>query len=612
MSIRKVLQKGGSDTNNAALIGAALEKIYKLLWSGEYLAPDGRRLPIKGAVSKLPLAIGLTNVERALFQNYNFMSSRLAGTRQLRRSINHCVFSSRIFYGLPLFLTFTPSERHSGLAVRFSRYRVGDPGIQHAAPEFAPWIGHSTPSLQVDNDEDCSIDLPDYDLARLMTARDPLACVYAFQVMTKVVAPGLYGLRMCPDCPHCATSEQPCMDAFGSNGTPMGGSVGRADSMVGAVEAQKAEGMLHLHFFLYGQQAHQFQNLSEIAEGLKSSWLSVQEMKKYQNHVRCSVYPDLEDFNNSRMDIEKAWPAFASDYSLNRAPAYAWESLHTNAADVLQSGVDLPAWHEDGRAWLTVHEKRLQFVMARMNHHIHPLVGGNSEERRPLASCLAKGNKKDCKSGFPLLNQITEKALLVCPCVAQDRDLPMKGPRGCIGSILQIRNEPNLNACPPAWTVFSGDNGDIKLPLRVPILPETHEVQLYDVRRCCSDANLMELAFQVQAGQTIVAGYFGGYSSKMQDVGAKEVHAMEQSISRKNQTMGPTTQARAFHEYSRRLLRDLEGKGIIRTSVETCNLAISAEHQDVMHAECIRTFPTVHFPALQLLKREELETLKNH
>ena len=57
-------------------------------------------------------------------------------------------------------------------------------------------------------------------------------------------------------------------------------------------------------------------------------------------------------------------------------------------------------------------------------------------------------------------------------------------------------------------------------------------------------------------------------------------------------------------------MRDLDGKGILRTSVETCNLALSADQKDVLHAECIRSFPSVNFPATQLLKREELETLK--
>jgi hypothetical protein len=47
---------------------------------------------------------------------------------------------------------------------------------------------------------------------------------------------------MCPLCPHCVESRYPCMDTFGSNATPMGGAAGRADAMIGAVEAKMAEG----------------------------------------------------------------------------------------------------------------------------------------------------------------------------------------------------------------------------------------------------------------------------------------------------------------------------------------------------------------------------------
>ena len=84
--------------------------------------------------------------------------------------------------------------------------------------------------------------------------------------------------------------------------------------------------------------------------------------------------------------------------------------------------------------------------------------------------------------GFPLTSDLTDEALIICPCVAIERDLPMKGPRGCIGAVLELRNEAWVNPCPPAWIALTGNNGDIKLPLRVPILPETHEVKLFDVK----------------------------------------------------------------------------------------------------------------------------------
>ena len=66
---------------------------------------------------------------------------------------------------------------------------------------------------------------------------------------------------------------------------------------------------------------------------------------------------------------------------------------------------------------------------------------------------------------------MTDKALLVCHCIAERRGLASTGPRSAIGSILVSRNDPWLNAAPTAWSEFSGDNGDIKFPMRTPVLP---------------------------------------------------------------------------------------------------------------------------------------------
>ena len=78
------------------------------------------------------------------------MSSRIPGTRQIRNSIRHLIFSSRIFYGVPIFMTLTPSERHSGLAIRLDRGRSSDPAYRNgnAREDLRPWIGPQRPSLR--------------------------------------------------------------------------------------------------------------------------------------------------------------------------------------------------------------------------------------------------------------------------------------------------------------------------------------------------------------------------------------------------------------------------------------------------------------------------------
>ena len=276
-------------------IAEAAAKVYKLLWEGEYIRADGVRQRVQGDTAKILDAIGLTATQRALVQNYRFMSARIPGTRQVRRSINHLVFSSRIVYGLPVFMTITPSERHSILMIRLSRYRFLDPAIRIANPEFARWAGYNSPSLQSREDtvgqkeEDVCFEIPAYDLRKLMISRDSICSVDAFDINVRMVAAQLNGVRMCPECPQCAVSEKPCMDLYGSNATPMGGGAGRVDALIGAVEAQKKEGVLHLHFFIFPQMAHQHQNLKEIADQFRQRVLSVESTKAFISHTRCAT-----------------------------------------------------------------------------------------------------------------------------------------------------------------------------------------------------------------------------------------------------------------------------------------------------------------------------------
>jgi len=300
----------------------------------------------------------------------------------------------------------------------------------------------------------------------------------------------------------------------------MGGCNGRADALIGAVEAQKAEGVLHLHFFVFLQMVYQFHNLSEIADMFRKRLLTLDAVKAFHDRIRCAMYPDVAKFEEERGHIEKTWPAFAHEDDLCRAPPFVWEPLHCATPPPLHANSNMEEWLREGSSWAKKRQHRLQYVLSRMNHHIHPLVNATTGERRPLSSCQPKNKPRECKGGFPLLSEMTEHALLICPCIAREKEFSTSGTRSRLGCVLSKRNNPWVNAGPPAWAIFAGDNGDIKLPLRVPILPETHEVRLYDVQRSCGGVDKLDLAYQVQVGQAAVAGYFG-YTAKMQDVGKK-------------------------------------------------------------------------------------------
>ena len=77
--------------------------------------------------------------------------------------------------------------------------------------------------------------------------------------------------------------------------------------------------------------------------------------------------------------------------------------------------------------------------------------------------------------------------------------------------------------------------------MRTPVLPETHEVLLFDAKRCCDKGNALELAYQVQLAQSVTGGYFGGYSAKMQDVGRRELESIYSSLGREIEALHPVT-----------------------------------------------------------------------
>ena len=73
--------------------------------------------------------------------------------------------------------------------------------------------------------------------------------------------------------------------------------------------------------------AHQHLNLREIGDLLRRGFMSVGALKTYTSHVRCAEYPDAERFRSERADIERRWPAYAEDTTLQGPPTFVWDSL---------------------------------------------------------------------------------------------------------------------------------------------------------------------------------------------------------------------------------------------------------------------------------------------
>ena len=122
--------------------------------------------------------------------------------------------------------------------------------------------------------------LPDFELRRLLTARDPRAVVEAYMVEIRLRLALLLGLRMCPRCPHCNAedSASPCQNRFGSNMLPLGGVFGGVVALAGATEFQK-HSTPHFHCNVHVVCVYQFLTLQDIADRISDKLLDPQSIQ---------------------------------------------------------------------------------------------------------------------------------------------------------------------------------------------------------------------------------------------------------------------------------------------------------------------------------------------
>ena len=128
-------------------------------------------------------------------------------------------------------------------------------------------------------------------MRRALLAKDSLASVDGLRIMVLLAYEHLFGMRVCPNCPHCNHDEavSPCQDLFGSNAKAEGGVFGRIDAGYTSFEAQKSTGALHAHSQLFVQCLHQHKPLSEVLQSLAGFW----HRRSLTPKVQIAVNPGL-------------------------------------------------------------------------------------------------------------------------------------------------------------------------------------------------------------------------------------------------------------------------------------------------------------------------------
>ena len=75
-------------------------------------------------------ADNITAAEKTVLRAYLNTTANIAGCQAIRKRIGHCCFGMRVVYGEVIFVTVSPSRRHSSMILKLSRARRNDTSLQ--------------------------------------------------------------------------------------------------------------------------------------------------------------------------------------------------------------------------------------------------------------------------------------------------------------------------------------------------------------------------------------------------------------------------------------------------------------------------------------------------
>lgn len=643
--IKKAARDGSNYT--ADDFASAAENISACL-VGTYKTPSNITLRVNGDIRRLRNASQVTpplsSLAKSMLDSFHATCKRIEGTQETRQMMRHELNAYRVALGRMVMVTISPNERHNTLMIRLSRVRESDP-IGGASKV---WGAIDKPKL-VESEEvgEVAIEMlldsvPSVDDRRQILARDPLASVYGFRLLCKIMMSTLFGVRVCSKCPDCNFKEGGCVDAFGSVALSEGGGFGRADGYYGSIENQKEDSQ-HLHCMWALQCMYQFKSLHEIAGMLrhncsvikaslaKGRWVriaaaltrncstaeapgvnrpecypatGVSELSAYnllaecyhfKQHVCSESYTSEDEFNVWRDKLEEDAPDYATSARLSvRAQCL---KRNKDAGHVLCS--DLGSVEADGERWKGQYNAVVQQIQMRVNHHVHRLTEDNV--RMPMPYCKSKANPTECTKGFPrpliAFDPRVEGGSAMCPGMAKTFNVKATGSRSLLGTIATPRSNQWLNGSHKLLLANLPFNSDVLVPYRLPLMAETHTKS----KKLCQ----LDTCLRMPMGQVIRTleqsmrdqiGYITDYVTKRQPVATSEVDAFIRGHRKLQEQLHGKALSVAAVRHTQRLLSDVLGRGTIRKAVECTNLVVCRKKHDVTAAESLKSHLLVPFP----------------
>jgi hypothetical protein len=272
------------------------------------------------------------------------------------------------------------------------------------------------------------------------------------------------------------------------------------------------------------------------------------------------------------------------DVKFGRIPAFLYED-----SQEVQSEVQSQTMQDDAASFKDKFDHAFQYFQSRCQHHIHKIVNG---KRIIPNACKSKQKSNECKHEAPWNNLVSlewmQGPLLICKGLAKRFKLRCSGMRNLLGQMLPMRNEEWVNGTMPALCVaFAGSNSDVKPNDRLPVLAVTHEKVCK--KNCIRNVHLKKATRNTQRTQS-VCGYFGGYLGKRQPAGSLETKKCVDKLFTLRGKIKGHSKAQQVRSVSQRLITDLEMNSTYRGAVEVFNLCRHLKQNDVLFAECIRTF----------------------
>ena len=485
------------------------------------------------------------------------MSGTVAGTQQIRLDIGHALFGARVEFGDPLFLTISPSTRHSGFAARVSRYRYLDPAVLHNTdPRFVGgrWHERNRPQIVPDGD-DMILEMPDYDVRRALIAKDPWAAMQNFAHCVKFLLPRLLGCNMCPYCPHCTDCAMPsCRNSFGHSMTPTGGTMGMCVAFGGSVEYQMNDSP-HLHANAYLATMYQYLSLVEVAQLMQDNLVQFADVVKWREWTCCEDYHDLAALEAALPSLEKCWANHNKDDaadSLCYLPAYLWDAKATSlwrASGACTDVEEIIAIHEDAKKFKQAYLEDADFVFSRVHHHWHAL-NAKTKEREPLRACRSKKGT-GCKHKFPMTKRLNLVPKVICKGNCRKHDLRVSGRRNDLGTILGRRREVWKSGTNRAFAVVFRSNTHTAPNYRVPLLAATHDTKCK--ADCLEKYSAKKVIAAAQRAQRNTTGYYTGYIHKIQRVGKFALRQAARGLKSLSQSIAHRSHPQQFHHVANRI-----------------------------------------------------------